>query len=344
MESSSYWEETASPDFLLSVNDRMLQIRQKLLEAGPTRLPIVLIGERGLGKEALAQAVHRWSNRAAGPFVRIHCSVIPMEQLSAELFGSRAGAPRSAAAGAADPAGNGSRARSQENDGDGSTAFARARGGTLYLSGIETFETNLCSRINATLARAEEEHRDEVPRLVLSSEAPEQDPALQRLIEQLFGKGSSLVVRVPPLRERPEDIGLLAQHLLQVHGPSYSSRIKQVRSSLIDLFKQYSWPGNVRELERVIRRFLVLEDESAIRRELEEKIWQGKGRRGADFEEIPSGLKLHEIGKLAAQRAEARAIRQVLEQTRWNKKAAALELGVSYKSLLNKVRDYRLDS
>ncbi len=317
MDIPAHWDDGAQPDFLLSVNDRMLQVREKLLEVAETPVPLALCGEKGLGKEALAQAVHRWSPRAGGPFVRVNGYAVSSGQLTAELFGaSAAGSP-----------------------------LARAAGGTTYLSGLETFGTGLCDRLASTLGRLQGDTAH-APRIVLSTEAKVLDGSVKRLIEGDWGsdaRTSVFRVDLPPLRERPEDIGLLAQHLLQLYGPFYSSRIKQVRSSLIDLFKQYPWPGNVRELERLIRRFLVLEDESAIRRELEERIWRGNGRAASEPDDFTPGMKLTEIGRLAAQRAEARAIRRVLEQTRWNKKAAALELGVSYKSLLNKVRDYRLD-
>ena len=94
----------------------------------------------------------------------------------------------------------------------------------------------------------------------------------------------------------------------------------------------------------IVEGIYVADSEDRLRRELEEKIWHRQSRNGHEAEDLPEGMKLAEISKLAAQKAEARAIQRVLERTRWNKKAAALELGVSYKSLLNKVRDYRLDN
>ncbi|MFN2432471.1 MAG: sigma-54-dependent transcriptional regulator [Gemmatimonadota bacterium] len=322
---STPWEDGSHPDFLLSVNDRMLQVRQKLLEVAETRVTVVLRGEAGLGKEVLAHGLHRWSPRAGGPFVRVHCDAVSSAQLGGELFGFPL---------------NGSLAPARETQPASSvTPFDRARAGTLYLRNVEALTRELGSRLAAELARREPDA--ERPRLVVSVEGPPQ-AATAELLESLLAGGAGVVVELPALRERPEDIGLLAQHLLQLHAPSYSTRIRQVRASLVELFKQHRWPGNVRELERVIRRFLVLEDETAIRRELEEKMRAGNGC--AETEEFPPGMKLSEIGRLAAQRAEAHAIRRVLERTRWNKKAAAAELGVSYKSLLNKVRDYRLDS
>ena len=326
MEWSSYSEESVQPDFLHSVNDRMLHIRERLVEVAATHVPVLLIGEKGLGKEALAHTIHRWSPRAAGPFVRVNCAIAPAVQLETDLFAD-------------------SRADSRESV----TAFVLARGGTLCLAGVETFEAALCARLVPIFAQSKPEPPDAAARLVLVIEVIEGGEAVpegpvEKLVRAVVDRSSGVAVTLPPLRERPEDIGLLAQQLLQLHSPFYSSRIKQVRSSLIDLFKQYAWPGNVRELERVVRRFLVLEDESAIRRELEEKIGKGSPPSASELEPCPHGLTLGEIGKLAAHKAEARAIRRVLEQTRWNKKAAAQELGVSYKSLLNKVRDYQLDS
>ena len=313
---SSYWDEGGHPDFLLSVNDQMLQVREKLLDVAGTRRPIVLRGEKGLGKEALAHTIHQRSPRAGGPFVRVNCYVIPKAHLAAELFGQ---------------------------SGDAVTPFDRARGGSLFLTGIETFDLSVCSRLASTVAQLDREPPAEAPRLIFSSEEVELDGPCKKVLEAVIQERAGLEVTLLPLRKRPEDIALLSQHLLQLYAPFYSSRIRQMRSSMIDLFKSYPWPGNLREVERVIRRFLVLEDESAIRRELEEKVQQRTGE-AREEDEFRPGMKLSEIGKLAAHRAEARAIRRVLEQTRWNKKAAAMELGISYKSLLSKVREYRLDT
>src|SRR5712691_198813 len=87
MEPTSYWEEGAHPDFLLSVNDQVLQIRDRLMEVAATQVPVVICGEKGLGKEALAHTLHHLSPRGSGPFVRVNCYVIPRAQLAAELFG-----------------------------------------------------------------------------------------------------------------------------------------------------------------------------------------------------------------------------------------------------------------
>jgi DNA-binding NtrC family response regulator len=310
MEPTLYRDEAASPDYLLSVNDRMLQVRERLLELAQTGCPVVLCGEQGLGKESLAQSIHRWSPRSAGPFVRA----------SAQLLANGGG---------------------EDADGEnGGHPLRRALSGTLYLSNAEALGPDARARLASQLSALEAERPGRAPRLVVSVESPAADApdAVAGLLP-----GESVALELPPLRDRPEDIGLLAQHLLQVYGAFHTTRIKQLRSSLVDLFKQYAWPGNVRELERVIRRFLVLEDESAIRRELEAKI-RTHQVEAADGEDYPPGTPLAEIGRRAAQRAEARAIRRALERTRWNKKAAAHDLGVSYKSLLNKVRDYRLDA
>jgi DNA-binding NtrC family response regulator len=312
MESTLYRDEGASPDYLLSVNDRMLQVRERLLELAQTGCPVVLCGEKGLGKESLAQSLHRWSARSSGAFVRVN----------AQLLAN---------------GGSGENAEAGEN---GSHPLRRAVGGTLYVSNAEGLAPDARSRIAAQFAALEAERPGRAPRLVVSVEA---SPTEAADAVAGFLPGESVALELPPLRDRPEDIGLLAQHLLQVYGAFHTTRIKQLRSSLVDLFKQYAWPGNVRELERVIRRFLVLEDESAIRRELEAKI-RAHQVEAAEGEDYPAGTPLAEIGRRAAQRAEARAIRRALERTRWNKKAAAHDLGVSYKSLLNKVRDYRLDA
>jgi two-component system response regulator AtoC len=275
-----------------------------------TSLTVLLCGERGVGKEVLARGIHDLSSRSGASLVALNCYAIPKASIARELFGS----------------------------GDGGKLEADT-GGTLYIHGIELIPEELRTRLLEWKRQAG--RSGDEPRLVLSCEQPTPGSAELSGIEKEWGKvGGAVRIEIPPLRDRPEDVPLLSNHILQKYGGFYGSKIKVLRSSFVRFLQGYRWPGNVRELERVVRRFLVIEDEEAIRDELGSK----RGPGGSSDEELlESGLNLKEMSAAAVARVESRAIERALGRSKWNKKRAAADLGISYKSLLNKIRDYGIE-
>lgn len=308
--SSTYWEIGAHPNFLLSVDERVMAARDRLSQIADTSLTVLLCGERGVGKEVLARGIHELSARKNDPLVALNCYAIPKASIERELFG----------------AGDGGKLES-------------SRGGTLYIHGIELIELELRNRLLEWKKRGGGGGAE--PRLVLSCEQPTIGSAELVVLERDWGKaGGAVRIEIPPLRDRPEDVPLLSNHILQKYGGFYGSKIKVLRSSFVRFLQGYRWPGNVRELERVVRRFLVIEDEEAIRDELGSK----RGPGGvSDDELLESDLNLKEMAAAAVARVESRAIERGLARAKWNKKRAAADLGISYKSLLNKIRDYGIE-
>lgn len=307
---SSYWEIGGHPNFLLSVDERVMAARDRLSQVADTSLTVLLCGERGVGKEVLARGIHDLSSRSALPLASLNCYAIPKASIARELFGA----------------------------GDGGKLEA-VGGGTLYIHGIELIPDDLQARLLEWKRRAND--RGDEPRLVLSCEQPSLGSAELATMEKKWGDvGGAVRIEIPPLRDRPEDVPLLSNHILQKYGGFYGSKIKVLRSSFVRFLQGYRWPGNLRELERVVRRFLVIEDEEAIRDELGSK--RGPGA-ATDDELLDSGLSLKEMAAQAVARVESRAIERALGRAKWNKKRAASDLGISYKSLLNKVRDYGIE-
>jgi len=309
---SGYWEVGGHPNYLLSVDERVVAARELLAQVADTSVTVMMGGEGGVGKEVLARGIHNMSSRSGEPFVSLNAYAVPKAAIARELFG---------------PGGAGK--------------LRTVEGGTLLIHGLELLPDDVRAKLLEWRRKTMGEDGAE-PRVILSYEQPSLGRDLAAGMERMWSAtGGAVRVEIPPLRDRKEDIPLLANHVLQKYGPFYSSRIRVLRTSFVKFLQGYRWPGNTRELERVIRRYLVIEDEEAIRAELGSK--QGPGQLEED-ELLDSGARLKEIVARTVARVEARAITGALQRTRWNKKRAAADLGISYKSLLNKIHQYRLES
>lgn len=308
---SPYWEIGGHPNFLLSVDERVIAARDRLGQVSDTSLTVILCGERGVGKEILARGIHDLSSRSSRPLVSLNCYAIPKAALERELFNSGGG-------GKLDAVG----------------------GGTLYIHGVESLPDDLGERLR-DWKRGRAVDGSET-RFVLSCEQPSLGHDDLDRLEKAWGSvGGAIRIAIPPLRDRPEDVPLLANHILQKYGTFYGSKIRVLRTGFMKFLQGYRWPGNVRELERVIRRFLVIEDEETIREELGSK--RGPGG-SSDDELLDSGLPLKEMAARAVARIESQAIERALQAAKWNKKRAAADLEISYKSLLNKVKQYEIEA
>jgi DNA-binding NtrC family response regulator len=308
---TQYWEVGGHPNFLLSVDERVIAARERLSQVADTSLTVLLCGERGVGKEMVARGIHELSGRREKPFVTLNCYAIPRASIERELF---------------------------ENGFAGKAGTAED--GTLYIHGIELLSREVRDRL-VGWKRDRVEGSGPEPRFVLSCEQPSLDADSLSTLERAWSAAGGVVrIDIPPLRDRPEDIPLLANHILQKYGPFYGSRIRTLRSGFLRFLQSYRWPGNGRELERVIRRFLVVEDEEAIREELGSK----QPTQDAPIDQmLESGVELRDIVAREVARVEGRAISYALRRARWNKKRAAADLGVSYKTLLNKIKDLELE-
>lgn len=308
---SAYWEIGGHPNFLLSVDERVIAARERLGQVADTSLTAILCGERGVGKEILARGIHDLSSRSERPLVSLNCYAIPSAALERELF----------------------------NGGNGGK-LETVGGGTLYIHGVESLPDGLNDRLRDWKGAGATDGSE--PRFVLSCEQPSLGHSELEQLEKSWGEtGGAVRIEIPPLRDRPEDIPLLANHILQKYGSFYGSKIRVLRTGFVKFLQGYRWPGNVRELERVIRRFLVIEDEETIREELGSK--RGPGG-SSDDELLESGLPLKEMAARAVARIESRAIERALQEAKWNKKRAAADLEISYKSLLNKVKQYEIEA
>jgi two-component system response regulator AtoC len=290
-----------------------------------TDATVLVRGESGVGKDLVARAVHARSMRRHGPFVRVNCAAIPSGLLESELFGHEKGAFTGAV---------------QRKLG----RFEFANQGTIYLDEIGDLPLELQAKLLHVLqdfrfSRVGGHGLIEVDARVVAATNRDLEAAMARLEfrEDLYYRLNVVELRIPPLRERREEIPELAAWFLDRFNLQYGRR-KQLSPETLSLLHEHPWPGNVRELENTVRRMVVLADGEQEFATLVEN----SRRRCAPPRFIPVGEGLREIARRAAREAERTALAEVLERVRGNRLAASRILRVSYKTMLNKITEYGL--
>jgi len=303
-------------DRVIGVSPVMTALFEMVRAIAPTNSTVLITGESGTGKEVVARAIHGLSSRAEGPFVSINCGALPDTLLESELFGYMKGAFTDA--------------RTNKKG-----LFEAASGGTLFLD--EVGETSPPMQVK--LLRALQERRirrvggneeiDVDVRVIAATNVPLEELVQQkRFREDLFYRLQVIPIRTPPLRERPEDLPLLASHFLENFVQQVGKRITGISEEALELLQRHSWPGNVRELENVLERAVALETTEVIQPErLPEAL-----RAPARFEPLPpigDGFSIDAY----LRSVEARLLEEALEQARGDRAQAARLLGITPRSL-----------
>jgi len=319
-------EEHMSPDQapLLDRSPRMRAIGTVIENIADTDATVLLRGESGVGKDLVARAIHAASSRRQGPFVKVNCAAIPQGLLESELFGHEKGAFTGA---------------HRRKPGQ----FEYANKGTLYLDEIAELPLALQAKLLHVLqdfqfARVGGHGLLDVDTRVIAATNRnlEEEMARGEFREDLYYRLNVVEIRVPPLRERREEIPGLAAWFLGKFNAQYG-RQKQLSRETMNRLQEHSWSGNVRELENVIRRMVVLTDgEQAF----ESLVAGGRNGHAAASPSVPvTSESLREIARRGAREAERQALAEVLERVRWNRAEASRILKVSYKTLLNKITE-----
>ncbi len=314
----------------------MEEIRELIPTLGGAEIPVLILGETGTGKEALARELHAASPRADKPFVKLNCAAVPSELVESELFGHEKGAFTGAI---------------QRKQG----LFELADQGTILLDEIGDMDFRLQAKLLQVLQDQEfrsvggrEPIRVNVRVIAATHQDLEKSIAENAFRADLFYRLNVCTLVVPPLRQRQQDIGRLAEFLIRKHG---GPDLRLLTADLVEAMEQYGWPGNVRELENVVRKLVTLKDSRMIARELRSRT---KARPGSvetrTADEIPHSVyrgssvaTLEEVTR-ATEKAEAEAIVDALESTRWNRKRAAARLGVDYKALLYRMKKLNISA
>ena len=293
-----------------------------MMQASPSEATVLLLGESGTGKELLARAVHENSARAKGPFVAVNCAAIPESILEGELFGYEKGAFTGA---------------TTARDG----RFEAANGGTLFLDEIGEISRHVQVKLLRVLQEGEIERlggggkprRIDVRIVAATNVNLAGEVKAGRFREDLYYRLNVIPVNVPPLRDRRDDISLLAQHFVQVYAEKNGKAIAGCTAAAIERLTEYGWPGNVRELENSIERAVVLTragqttiDEDALPREIRDAT---PGTASATSLTFPLGMPLAEI--------EMRVIHETLRHTRGDKRLTAKLLGIATRTIYRRL-------
>ena len=316
-----------------------------------TDVPVLLVGESGVGKDVVARRIHAASHRAGRPFVKINCAALPGELLESELFGHEKGAFTGAHA---------------EKPGK----FELAHQGTIFLDEIGEMDPRLQAKLLQVL-QDEEYYRVggkrsiRVDARVVVATNVDLESAIEKgaFREDLYYRLNVVTLRVPSLRERKEDVAPLVRHFVEKYRRRYGGGLEKVPDEVMARFHEYDWPGNVRELENLVRRLVVLKDPAMVLGELAPARLAAapvplvaSAPSGMNIAQnvavppkppeplalhapLPEDAPLKEVGKRAARIAEREAILRALGRTGWNKRKAAARLQISYKALLYKIKE-----
>ena len=319
---------------------RRLRTQAELLSQ--TDVPVLITGEAGSGKTTAARLIHSLSIRSSFPFMRVKCAVLTSDLLENELFGYEH---------------NSSSGRPESTLGK----FEQCVKGSILLDEFDAMPGPVQERLLKLLETGEFARcggqspiRADV-RIIAATCGDLELAATEKKVQQdLFYRLSVFELRIPPLRERHEEIPLLLGHLMNRLARRYGVPAPRFSSVLLDACQQYGWPGNLRELENFAKRFLAHGNEDEALRELHSRPEYASGGNGnanghakngahpssSHTTEGKSSLKL--LVRNAKGEAERSAIASALEQTRWNRKAAARLLNISYRALLYKIQEYRM--
>jgi DNA-binding NtrC family response regulator len=322
---------------------------------------VLIRGESGVGKELVARAIHQRSPRKDRPFVKVNCAALPAELLESELFGHEKGAFTGAA----------TTRIGKFEQADTGTIFLDEIG--EMKAALQAKLLHVLQDAQFTKLGSNKPINVDVRVVAATNQVLEAMMLRGEFREDLYYRLKVIEVTVPPLRERRSEIPHLSQFFMDRYARRYNRQPRELSTELQQLFQSYEWPGNIRELENMIKRIVILQDEQLVVRDMSRAPRSiaamaaanaGAARNGTAVPAAPAeeaedvepggeddelqpelaavgagGSRLADIAKAAATKAERTIIEDTLRQVHWNRRRAAEQLGVSYKTLLNKIKE-----
>jgi DNA-binding NtrC family response regulator len=307
---------------------RMREIESQCRLVARADIPILILGESGTGKEIATLFIHKMSARGQRSFMKVNCAAMPADLLESELFGYEQGAFTGAL-------------KSKPGK------FEICNNGTIFLDEIGEMPAVLQAKLlqvlqDGSFSRLGSRSSIQVNVRVIAATNIDIKAAIAQKAfrEDLYYRLNGFTLKMPPLRERIDEIPILARHFMRKVAAKYEREPLPISPTLMHALNGYSWPGNLRELENTIKRYLILGDEQAIIDDLNPR--QGADMSASGGEDGGGNGSLKHLVRSLKGGAESAAIARTLEGTGWNRKAAASDLQISYKALLYKIKQYNL--
>ncbi len=306
----------------------MAEVRRRAQKICETNIPVLLCGAGGTGKEAVARWIHAHSHYSQGQFVKVNCAAIPAQLLESELFGYEQGAFTGAQ----------------------SSKIGRvelAHNGTLFLDEIADLEMQLQSKVlhflqDGVFSRLGDRSERVVDARVIcaTNKDLEQEIAAGNFREDLFYRINVVRFRLPQLRERKEDIPVLAEYFRSLHQEHFAIDSMPLSAEMIEYLQNSNWPGNVRELSNGMARHVLIGPEAA----LAQTVMARGGSMRSHVKRVVGEIPLKHIARAAVQELERNVILDSLRAHQWNRRKTAAALQISYRALIYKIRDAGLTS
>ena len=332
-------EELNNNRFFLAASPVMMQLYRDIRVLAPIDIPVLILGESGVGKEIVAMLLHKYHARSENRFLNVNCAALPTELLESELFGYEAGAFTGAV-------------KSKPGK------FELAHKGTLLLDEIGEMSTQMQAKLlhvlqDGSFSRLGGRVSTQVDVRVLAATNIDMQAAIaeKHFREDLYYRLNTLTLVVPPLRERREEIPLLIEELNCRGGAAGASKPLVFTDRILDAAMQYHWPGNLRELGNFVTRTLVLRDQESAYAYLRNKTQCQMAAVAATASpeeaedkkaQSPPGMK-NVISEIKNQ-TEIRMLQEALSASGWNRRKAARNLNISYRSLLYKIQQHGLSA
>ncbi len=322
--------------FCVIAGAAMQRIYHQVVQVAPMDVPVLVLGESGTGKEVIARLLQRHSSRADKPFVKLNCAALPSDLLESELFGYEAGAFTGA---------------NKNKQG----MFSAADQGTIFLDEIGEMPPSLQAKMlhvlqDGSYTKLGSTRAVKADVRVLSATNINIQEAIQEqsFREDLYYRLNTFTIRIPPLRERKEEIPVLLRHQMARFAQEYGRAPLPFSPHMMQLCLAHLWPGNLRELENFVKRYLILGDEDLALEDLSQSVGSVPAAP-PEPKSVPEpsasvpASDLKSMVRTLKGEAEAVAILQALQEARGVRKDAAQLLNISYKSLLQKIRRYKLE-
>jgi len=315
---------------IIGKSEKITEVAQMVQKVASTKTTVLLLGESGTGKELFARAIHNLGQRRNYPFVPINCAAIPKDLLESELFGHEKGSFTGA-------------------DAKKLGKFELADGGTIFLDEVGDMDLALQSKLLRAIEENEIERVGGVKAIkidvrIVAASNKDLEKAVEDKIfrEDLYYRLNVFPIRIPPLKERREDIPLLVEYFISRYCLEIKTSLKSISKEALDKLVNYHWKGNVRELENTIERAIILCDGDTITPE--HIVLTQRFADDIMAKSLPLEGTLEDVAKKALRIAETQRIAEALRETRGNKTKAAEILHVSYKTLLTKIKEYGIEA